>query len=164
MRENPKFFNSDFWKQRRERNIGQPPKDLDEEQLTMHRSRIQNQIAHSSLPFYGVIATLAIATPVIATPVLPAQSAQATGAYSYLSFPYIPAPHPALANPYFPPPPGYYSGYSPGNGYYCLAYPTKYARPIPTYGAILFFNLKPARDTSATTDEATNHDDSAELP
>jgi hypothetical protein len=55
MRENPEFFNSDFWKQQRERNIGQPPKDLDEEQLTMHRSRIQNQIALSSLPFYGEI-------------------------------------------------------------------------------------------------------------
>jgi hypothetical protein len=136
MRENPEFFNGEFWKQRTETQIGQAPKDLDYEQLTRHRARIHDNTA--------LLALVAV-----------------RGAYSYPPFPYIPAPFFRSANPYFPPPPGYYSGYSPAVGYYCLAYPTGNAPQIPAYRATVSINPKQDMVTSATTDEPTNHDGSA---
>jgi hypothetical protein len=59
----------------------------------------------------------------------------ATDGYSYPSFPYIPALFFRSTNPYFTPPSGYYSGYSPAHGYYCLPYPQTNAPVLPGYGS-----------------------------
>jgi hypothetical protein len=139
MRENPEFLNGDFWKQRTDTQTGQAPKDLDGKQFTKHRGRILSN---------------KLLTPVAVA-----------GAYSYSPFPYIPAPflQSASENPYFSPPPGYYSGYSPAVGYYCLAYPIGNAPQIPVYGATYFVNPKLAIDNNATMNGAMNQDKSAAL-
>jgi hypothetical protein len=119
MREHPEFFNDEFWKQRTQN--GHSPKDLHQEQLAKHRYRIH---LARNLPFN--------------TPITPAAGSvvptAVAGMYSYPAFPYIPAPFFRSANPYFPPPPGYYCGYSPKVGYYCLPYPHAHAPLLPGYG------------------------------
>jgi hypothetical protein len=120
MREHPEFFNDELWKQRTEN--GHPPKDLHHEQLTKHRYRVY---LARSLPVNTPI------TPVAGSVILTA----VVGTYSYPAFPYIPAPFFRSANPYFPPPPGYYSGYSPMVDYYCLPYPQTHTPLLPSYGS-----------------------------
>ncbi|KAF1941666.1 hypothetical protein EJ02DRAFT_491243 [Clathrospora elynae] len=114
MRENPVFFNGKFWRSRTEQPF--PPKMMDMEQLQNTQRRLRGETFTAA---YTEDSSSAAAQPCVG--------------FSYPPFPYLPYFITHGTNPYYPPPPGYYSGYSPAHGYYCLPYPPTHAPNIQGY-------------------------------